>query len=545
MSKQDRQGVRTARDLEQKYGFGKSFSEVKESLKVATETAEQAEKQALKAHSEVLQLSDSIKLEVDNGETTAQIKLKVGDKEIPATIDMKGLVTFANLANADGTTVINGSNITTGQILADLIKAGTIKSKDGTSLVLNLDEGTGKFTGQFYTVNQTENTNGESITCYSRMTPTNIMTHRNNNNRVDHQDVTLMPGHVAVSKTGADSGIYGGEAFFFHQSACGGLNKISLETTDNSTVLEMIRINEARQEDTLRIALGEGAEFSSPVDIKAPNFKGTLNGYDALHAYGWWSYNSGQNVDDLNNGYAFVYGTHGAVTTGPIISFGNNGYHTQLQSNYQGHGLFYRNLNGDNGTWKQWYTLIDSGNIGSQSVSNADMLDGYHASSFVPVAAPTNLLHSGNEFTYAPDGYSGTIWHNYRTANWDTNGNITGYYFGNGKGSTAGVTLYADNFSGKLNGRKYKLIQFNVPSYSTSGSNGYNYYGDVSVSGSFGGDNFSTTPCVFLQCATPTTGVIALEPVSYDYTGVWSIRIHRSSSASNVAGFTVYCLAVL
>ena len=146
MSKQDRQGVRTPRDLEQKYGFGKSFSEVKESLKVATETAEQAEKQALKAHSEVLQLSDSIKLTVENGETTAQIKLKVGDKEIPATIDMKGLVTFANLANADGTTVINGSNITTGQILADLIKAGTIKSKDGKSLVINLDSGESSFT---------------------------------------------------------------------------------------------------------------------------------------------------------------------------------------------------------------------------------------------------------------------------------------------------------------------------------------------------------------------------------------------------------------
>ena len=206
---------------------------------------------------------------------------------------------------------------------------------------------------------------------------------------------------------------------------------------------------------------------------------------------------------------------------------------------------------GNSSTWGGSAELITTKNIGSQSVNyassagKADTLDGYHAYNFASVQSPNNLMHAGNEFTFASGGFSGDIYINWRTASGSFDGNITGYRFKNGKGGTSGVTLYADNFSGKLNGRKYKLIQFNVPSYSTSGSNGYNYYGDVSVSGSFGGDNFSTTPCVFLQCATPTTGVIALEPVSYDYTGVWSIRIHRSSSASNVAGFTVYCLAVL
>ena len=145
-AKQDRQGVRTAKDLEQKYNFGQSFSEVQKSIKVATNTAEQAEKVARKAESEILQLSDSISMTVDNGASTAQIILKVGDREIPATIDMKGLVTFSNLANADGTTVINGSNITTGQILADLIKAGILASNDG-SVRFDLDNNILEFIG--------------------------------------------------------------------------------------------------------------------------------------------------------------------------------------------------------------------------------------------------------------------------------------------------------------------------------------------------------------------------------------------------------------
>jgi hypothetical protein len=87
--------------------------------------------------SEIKQQADSISMSVENGETTAQIILKVGDKEIPATIDMKGLVTFSNLANADDTTVINGGNIT----------AGAIKSKDGKSVVIDLDNSVVTMTG--------------------------------------------------------------------------------------------------------------------------------------------------------------------------------------------------------------------------------------------------------------------------------------------------------------------------------------------------------------------------------------------------------------
>ena len=98
------------------------------------------------SRAEILKLSDSITLSVENGDTTAHIKLKVGNKEIPATIELKGLVSFTNL-KTPGATEIDGGNITTGTILADLIKAGVLKSKDGSSIIIDLEEGRADITG--------------------------------------------------------------------------------------------------------------------------------------------------------------------------------------------------------------------------------------------------------------------------------------------------------------------------------------------------------------------------------------------------------------
>lgn len=102
--------------------------------------------------SEIEQTAESIKLEVTGGEpgNTASIKLTVGDKSYSGTIDMTGLVTFTNLETA-GQTAINGSNITTGEILADRVKAGVIKSKDGESVVIDLDNGVVDVTGNITT----------------------------------------------------------------------------------------------------------------------------------------------------------------------------------------------------------------------------------------------------------------------------------------------------------------------------------------------------------------------------------------------------------
>lgn len=92
----------------------------------------------------------------------------------------------------------------------------------------------------------------------------------------------------------------------------------------------------------------------------------------------------------------FTY-SNNAPFTGELIRFGASGYSLQLNSAYGYSGLAYRTNNGDRGTsWNEWFTIIDSGNIGSQSVAyagsagNADMVDGYHLNQSVSVnASPT------------------------------------------------------------------------------------------------------------------------------------------------------------
>lgn len=94
-----------------------------------------------------------------------------------------------------------------------------------------------------------------------------------------------------------------------------------------------------------------------------------------LRYEGWWSSGSGQNVDDAN-GMTFVYGDHGSPNGwGILCTFDytyNSGYKFQLfAEGYSASGMYYRCRSSDRGGWTSWKTVIDSGNIGSQSVSYA------------------------------------------------------------------------------------------------------------------------------------------------------------------------------
>ena len=52
---------------------------------------------------------------------------------------------------------------------------------------------------------------------------------------------------------------------------------------------------------------------------------------------------------------------------------------------------------------------------------------------------PNNLIHAGNEFTFAGPGQNSDIWFNYRTSSGSLDGNIKSYIFGDGKGGRANV----------------------------------------------------------------------------------------------------------
>ena len=152
----------------------KNASDAQTAANAAKNAADEAKEQADTARSEIKLLKDSITLSVVDGEPghTAQIKLKVGENEYSGTIDLTGMVTFTNLSTA-GETVINGSNITTGQILADLIKAGVLRSKDGQSVVIDLDNGVGTFRGSF-TTTEAISANSNYLYDHTTMNPEGI-----------------------------------------------------------------------------------------------------------------------------------------------------------------------------------------------------------------------------------------------------------------------------------------------------------------------------------------------------------------------------------
>ena len=116
---------------------------------------------------------------------------------------------------------------------------------------------------------------------------------------------------------------------------------------------------------------------------------------------------------------------------------------------------------------------------------------------YARLQSPNNLIHTGNEFTFAAPEHSSDIWLNYRTASGKTDGNIGTYLFGNGKGGLAPINasgISADTlgwktlWSGKL----------------TSGSitiTGAKKYAAILVSGHPGSEAYRTHICL------PTGGI--------------------------------------
>ena len=111
MSKQDRQGARTPSDLEQKYNFNKTFAEI---MGVATDARNLAW-EAKNAYAGLNQ-EEIFKLLTNNG-------------------------AWEGIYESNGQAYINASYIKSGLLLADLIKAGVLKSVDGQTFSLDLEKG--------------------------------------------------------------------------------------------------------------------------------------------------------------------------------------------------------------------------------------------------------------------------------------------------------------------------------------------------------------------------------------------------------------------
>ena len=130
-----------------------------------------------------------------------------------------------------------------------------------------------------------------------------------------------------------------------------------------------------------RIPMGDGTGASGTWGINITGNADTLDGYHYnqlpyIQRLNWWNDSDSHNANDLLSGTTFAYSTHSnCPTTGTIVAFNcinSTGYPLQLQGKYYGEELWFRNRNGDNGTWQTWRYVIHNGNIGSQSVNYAN-----------------------------------------------------------------------------------------------------------------------------------------------------------------------------
>lgn len=148
----------------------------------------------------------------------------------------------------------------------------------------------------------------------------------------------------------------------------------------------------------------------------------TVDGYHASSFFkysGWWSSDSNKNVNDAS-GMVFAYNNHGLPGSwGTVSTFENSegsAYKCQIYGDGWNNQLYYRNSSSDKGGWLSWKTVIDSGNIGSQSVNIAAKL-GRSGNVAYPMTfywdgqgGQPNWLWGGNDgtsmYVYSPSNFS-------------------------------------------------------------------------------------------------------------------------------------------
>ncbi len=171
IEKQDRTFTRTAADLERKHHFTKTFGELEGLATGARAAAEEAEQAA------------------------QDLERKMTPEQILAILTDGGK-NQGLYRGEDGELYINATYIASGELLADLIKAGVIKSRDGESLVIDLDRGTADLTGTLQTTRGTNEDGGEEFT---RVFPNGLRIHREGGTAGGESTMLISSSRMAAS----------------------------------------------------------------------------------------------------------------------------------------------------------------------------------------------------------------------------------------------------------------------------------------------------------------------------------------------------------
>lgn len=251
-------------------------------------------------------------------------------------------------------------------------------------------------------------------------------------------------------------------------------------------------------------AIGKVAELANWLDV-AWNTRirgnlqvdGTISSSDQYRIK-WQTIPDGADLNDdtykVPGHYRSIKGANKISNAPPSLSYGafelvvtgisDSSYCTQTVKDISNNRSWVRTQT----TWQKPWMWINWTNI-----VTTDIGGDYYAR----LQSPNNLIHAGNEFTFAAPKLSNDIWLNYRTASGNLDGSIGTYLFGNGKGGLAPIKasgISADTlgwktlWSGKL----------------TSGSitiTGAKKYAAILVSGHPGSEAYRTHICL------PTGGI--------------------------------------
>lgn len=251
-------------------------------------------------------------------------------------------------------------------------------------------------------------------------------------------------------------------------------------------------------------AIGKVAELANWLDIAwhtriRGNLQvdGTISSADQYRIK-WQTIPDGADLNDdtykVPGHYRSIKGANKISNAPPSLSYGafelvvtgisDSSYCTQTVKDFSNNRSWVRTQT----TWQKPWMWTNWTNI-----VTTDIGGDYYAR----LQSPNNLIHAGNEFTFAAPKLSNDIWLNYRTASGNLDGSIGTYLFGNGKGGYAPIKasgVYAASlgwktlWSGKL----------------TSGSitiKGAKKYAAILVSGHPGSEAYRTHICL------PTDGI--------------------------------------
>lgn len=252
----------------------------------------------------------------------------------------------------------------------------------------------------------------------------------------------------------------------------------------------------------------DGADLNDDV-YRVPGFYRSISAsYTIAHVPSW-----------INGAFELIVTgiTDGAYCTQHIKAFQSNRAAERTQTTWQ--TPWY---------WTDWAEIITT-----------DIGGDYYAR----LQNPNNLIHAGNEFTFAAPGHATNIYFNYRTASGAKDGNITEYEFGDGKGGYAPIrasAVYATSlrwvklWSGKLqsgsatipNAAKYAAIM-------VSGHPGSAAYRTHICLPTGGIDGQMTTNMVYMAFNTSYSGdnctlTITSNPSNGDIDFVWGLAQYRS-----------------